>query len=194
MQIVRLFSSAGAKGTENYLKIQKKYEALRTVLFFSLSAALFVAGYVQTKSRMNLLTVVAVLGCLPAGKSLVSTVMFFRFPGCLPENAARIKEHSQGLSALFDCVFTSYSKNYRVSHLAVRGNTVCGFTEDKSFAEQDFYRHIREHLKLDGHGDITVKVFDSLSAYTERLEQMKALPEDDRKTQAVLETLKSVML
>lgn len=194
MQIIRLFSSAGAKGTENYLKIQKKYEVLRTLLYFSVSAALFIAGYVQTKSRLNLLTVVAVLGCLPAGKSAVSAVMFFRFPGCLPENAARIKEHSQGLRALFDCVFTSYSKNFRVSHLAVRGNTVCGFTEDQNFAEQDFYKHIREILKLDGHSDITVKVFDSLSVYTERLEQMKSLPEEQKKTEAVLETLKSVML
>ncbi len=194
MQIIRLFSSASAKGTENYLKIQKKYEALRTILYFSMSAALFIAGYVQTKSRLNLLTVVAVLGCLPAGKSLVSTVMFFRFPGCLPENAAGIKEHSQGLKVLFDCVFTSYSKNYRVSHLTVRGNTVCGFTEDKAFAEQDFYKHIQEHLRLDGHGDITVKIFDNLSVYTERLEQMKSLPAEDKKTEAVLETLKSVML
>ena len=105
-----------------------------------------------------------------------------------------IKEHSQGLKVLFDCVFTSYSKNYRVSHLTVRGNTVCGFTEDKAFAEQDFYKHIQEHLKLDGHGDITVKIFDNLSVYTERLEQMKSLPAEAKKTEAVLETLKSVML
>lgn len=194
MQIMRLFSSADAKGTENYLKIQKRYEILRTILYFSVSAALFIAGYLQTKSRLNLLTVVAVLGCLPAGKSAVSAIMFLRFQSCSPENAAKIREHSQGLKTLFDCVFTSYSKNYRVSHLAVRGNVVCGFTEDPAFAENDFYKHIREHLRMDGHKDITVKVFGNLPPYLERLDQMKALPEEAQRTEAVTETLKSVML
>lgn len=194
MRLKRLFSASIARGTENYLDTQKKYEILRTVLYFAVSAALFIAGWIQTKNRVNLLTVVAILGCLPASKSAVSAVMFLRFKSCSPENAAEIKKHSQGLYELFDCVFTSYKKNFRVSHLAVRGNTVCGFTEDKAFEENEFYKHINDILKLDGHKNITVKIFGSLSGYTERLEQMKALKEDGAKTQAVSETLKSVIL
>lgn len=194
MQLKRLFSTSGAKGTENYLNTQKKYEIIRTILYFAISASLFIAGWVQTKSRVNLLTIVAVLGCLPASKSAVSAIMFLRFKSCSSENGAEIKKHSQGLSELFDCVFTSYKKNYKVSHLVVRGNTVCGFTEDEAFGESEFYKHINDILKLDGHKNITVKVFNNLSRYTERLEQMKTLEDDEAKTQAVIETLKSVML
>lgn len=194
MQPMRLFSSAGARGTENYLKTQKIYELMRTVLYFAVSASLFAAGYLQTKSRVNLLTIVAVLGCLPASKSAVSAIMFFRFHGCSPENGEEIKKHSEGLCVLFDCVFTSYKKNYVVSHLAVRGCTVCGFTEDESFEENEFYKHIQEILKMDGHKDITVKIFTSLSKYTQRLEQLKSLDEEEERTQAVTNTLKSVML
>lgn len=194
MQIKRLFSTYGVKGTERYLDIQKKYEVARTLLYFGISAALFIAGYLQTKSRLNLLTVVAVLGCLPASKSAVSAVMFLRFHSCLPENAVEIKEHSQGLAVLFDCVFTSYKKNFQVSHMAVRGNTVCGFSEDAGFPENDFAKHMGDILKLDGHREVTVKIFVSLPKYLERLEQMKALEEEEAKTAAVIETLKSVML
>lgn len=194
MQIKRLFSTSDAKGTENYLDTQKKYEIMRTLLYFGISAALFIAGYLQTKSRINLLTVVAVLGCLPASKSAVGAIMFLRFKSCAPEHAEKIKEHSDGLAVLFDCVFTSYKKNFRVSHLAVRGNTVCGFSEDANFQENEFYAHINNILKLDGHKETTVKIFVSLSKYTERLEQMKTLEDEEPRTQAVLETLKSVML
>lgn len=194
MQIKRLFTTYGAKGTERYLDIQKKYEVARTLVYFGISAALFIAGYFQTKSRLNLLTVVAILGCLPASKSAVSAIMFLRFHSCLPEHAEQIKEHSQGLAVLFDCIFTSYKKNFRVSHLAVRGNTVCGYTEDADFQENDFYKHIGDILKLDGHKEATVKVFASLPKYLERLDQMKALEEEEAKTTAVIETLKSVML
>lgn len=194
MELKRLFSAGFAKGTENYLNTQKKYEILRTALYFAVSAALFVAGFLQTKSRLNLLTVVAVLGCLPASKSAVSAVMFLRFRSCLPENAAQIRQHSGTLCVLFDCVFTSYSKNYIVSHLAVRGNTVCGFTEEENFEENAFYKHIRDILRLDGHKDVAVKIFSSLPRYTERLEQMQELEEDPVVTQAVIETLRSVIL
>ena len=194
MQIKRLFSASSAKGSENYLNTQKKYEIIRTLLYFGISAALFIAGYLQTESRLNLLTVVAVLGCLPASKSAVSAIMFLRFKSCAPEHAEKIKEHSAGLTVLFDCVFTSYKKNFKVSHITVRGNTVCGYSEDADFRENDFYAHINNILKLDGHKETTVKVFVSLPKYLERLEQMKALEDETSRTQAVLETLKSVML
>lgn len=194
MLIKRLFSNSYAKGTENYLNTQKKYEIIRTLLYFGISAALFIAGYLQTKSRLNLLTVVAVLGCLPASKSAVSAIMFLRFKSCAPQHAEKIKEHSAGLAVLFDCVFTSYKKNFKVSHLAVRGNTVCGFSEDAGFQENDFYTHINHILKMDGHKETTVKIFVSLPKYLERLEQIKGLEEEPSRTQAVIETLKSVML
>lgn len=194
MQIKRLFSTSSAKGSENYLNTQKKYEIIRTLLYFGISAALFIAGYLQTESRLNLLTVVAVLGCLPASKSAVSAIMFLRFQSCAPEHAEKIKEHSAGLAVLYDCVFTSYKKNFRVSHIAVRGNTVCGYSEDADFSENDFYTHINNLLKLDGHKETTVKIFVSLPKYLERLDQMKALEEEPAATMAVLETLKSVML
>lgn len=194
MQLKRLFSSVYAKGTEQYLKTQKRYEVARTVLYFGISISLFIAGYLQTKSRVNLLTVVAVLGCLPASKSAVNAIMFLRYNGCSTQAAEEIKNHSGSLKCLFDCVFTSYKINFCISHLAVRGNTICGFTEDVNFKESEFYKHIQEILKSDGHKEVTVKVFNNLSKYIERLSQMNALEADEEKSQAIIETLKSVML
>jgi len=189
-----MFSTDKVKGSRNYLDSQKKYEILRTVVYFAISLSLFAAGYIQTGSRMNLLTIVAVLGCLPASKSAVSAVMFLRYKSCGASTQNAVLEHSEGLDCLYDCVFTSEKKNFVVAHLAVRGNIVCGFSEDGKFDESGFYGHINGILKLDGHKDMTIKIFTNLSRYTERLEQMKSLDREGTKTEAVIGTLKSVML
>ena len=75
MQFKRMFSTDAYKGTSGYLRTQKNYEILRTVLYFAISLSLFIAGRVTTGSRENLLTIVAVLGCLPACKSLVENIL-----------------------------------------------------------------------------------------------------------------------
>lgn len=195
MQLKRLFSTHSVKGTKNYLNSQKKYEIIRTILYFAISISLFLAGYIQTKQRANLLSIVAVLGCLPASKSAVGAIMFLRFHSCSKAAAEEIEQHAQGLSCLYDMVFTSYKKNYVIGHMAVCGNTVCGYAEGGSaFQENEFYKHILDILKMDGHKNVTVKIFQDLSKYTERLEQMKRLEPDISTTQAIHSSLKSVAL
>lgn len=194
MQILRMFSNEKYKGTRNYLATQKKYEIMRTILYFGVSLSLFAAGWIATKSRLNLLTIVAVLGCLPASKSAVEMIMYLRFKGCTPENADRISEHTDGLEGLFDLVFTSYHSNYPVAHITVRGNTVCGFTQDSQFPEQEFYKHIAGILRADNFKEVSVKIFTDRKKYTERLEQLKELNGEDNITQGILSTLKSVSL
>lgn len=215
MQLSRMFTTGKVKGTRNYLDTQKKYELLRTLLYFAIPLSLFVAGIVQTEagindelsgfslfaagianpeSRVNLLSIVAVLGLLPASKSLVSAIMFLRFHSLGGDAAEQATAACKGLQTLYDCVFTSYKKNFVVGHLAVRGNTVCGFTDSNTFEENEFYKHIGDILKRDGHKEVTVKVFKDINKYKERLRQMAALEENPEKTGAVIDTLKSVML
>ena len=194
MELLRMFSTEKVKGTRNYLNTQKKYELLRTILYFAIPISLFIAGIVQTGSRVNLLSIVAVLGLLPASKSLVSAIMFLRFHSLIGDVAEQAEAAAGDLQTLYDCVFTSYKKNFVVGHLAVRGNTVCGYSENSNFEENDFYKHISDILKLDGHKEVTVKVFTDLKKYTERLAQMSSLEENQERTAAVIATLKSVIL
>ncbi len=194
MQIMRMFSTEKYKGTKDYLKTQRKYEILRTLLYFAISLSLFIAGYIATKSRLNLLTLVAVLGCLPACKSMVGMIMFLRFKGCSAENAGQIQEKAEGLSGLFDMVFTSYEKNYNVAHMVVKGNTICGFTQEETFEEQAFYKHIDTILKAENYRDTSVKIFKDIHKYTDRLQQLKELDADENNTEGILAVLKSVAL
>ena len=199
MQLMRMFSAEKYKGTRDYINTQKKYEILRTILYFGISLSLFAGGYIQTGKKTNLLTIVAILGCLPASKSAVSAIMFLRFKSLSEKAASQIENHCQGLQCLYDMVFTSYQKNYVVGHLTMKGNTVCGYSEDPAFNENAFYQHINEILRRDGHKDVAVKVFTDLEKYTGRLEQLKQISAKESetgagKTMAVIATLKSVVL
>lgn len=193
-QLIRIFSTLGYKGTKNYINSQKKYEIIRTLVFFGISASLFIAGYIATKTTKNYLTIFAVVGCLPASKSLISVIMFLRFKSCSDSVCERLENISYTLNELYDMVFTTYDKNYSVSHMVIAGNTVCGYTEMSNFAEKDFQTHILNVLKMDGHKNVTVKIFTDIEKYIDRIGQLNESEADTSNSAAIAETLKSVAL
>lgn len=193
MQWFRMFSNEKYKGTKGYLNSQKKYELARTILYFAITIAIFVAGIVTTKTRLNLLTVVAALGSLPACKSFVEMIMYYRFKSLSEQSAEVIAQHTEGMECLYDLVFTSYDKNYSVGHLTVRAGTLCGYTEREDFDENAFHKHISTILMAENFSDITIKIFKDLNKYASRLEQLKSLQSDERDAK-ISATLKSVSL
>lgn len=193
-QFARMFGTEKYKGTRNYINTQKKYEILRTLIYFFISLSLFAAGYLTTKTRMNLLTVVAVVGCLPACKSLVSVIMFLRYRSMPDRDADRIAAHTGNLHGLYDMIFTSYQTNFDISHLVVHGNTICGYTTDSDFKDKEFSTHIEGVLATEGYKNYTIKVFKDLSKYLDRLDQLNELEAENKNVDSILGTLKSIVL
>lgn len=193
-QLLRMFGAGSYKGTRNYINSQKKFEILRTILYFALPLGLFTIGFITTGERTNLLTVVAVVGCLPACKSLVGMIMYLRYKSCSKDIADKIDAHIGCLHGLYDMVFTSYKVNFEVSHLIVHGNIICGFSEKKDFPEKEFQTHIENLLKLDGHKNYSVKIFTDIQKYIDRLDQLQTLETENKYVISLLETLKSVTL
>ncbi|MBR4085285.1 MAG: hypothetical protein IKK33_13490 [Lachnospiraceae bacterium] len=193
--LLRIFSNYHVKGSKYYIDTQKKYELIRTFIFFFIPISLFIAGYVTTKTKVNLLTIVAVVGVLPACKSLVGAIMFLKHRSLSKEYADKIDAVNHELPELYDMVFTTYDKTHVVSHMVIVGNTVCGFSEDKNFKEKDFNTHIQNVLKTDGFKNVTVKVFTDIKKYTERLEQLKSLESDEGvNVLGMMDTFRSVAL
>lgn len=194
MDIKRFFSTSGVKGTKNYLNTQKKYEIIRTIIYFGISLSLLFAGWYTTKTRNNLLTIVAVLGCLPASKSLVEAVLYCRFQSLSSEDAACIEPHTKKLSCLYDMIFTSREKTYPILHLTVCGNTIAGYMPSKKLSEANCAKHLETCLKTDSYTGITIKIFKDVHKYAERVAQLETLPADEKLTAGILHTLKSIAL
>lgn len=189
------------KGSYGYISYQKKASLIRTILFFALSLAVYGIGIYSTGSNKNLLTIVAVLGCLPACKSAVNTIMFFRAEGCSKEAYEKISAYEKTfasddkLTGFYDMYFTSYKKNFPLSHMVVKGNVICAYTESGNCDCKAGEKHLEQMLQQDGYKHMTIKIFDNLDKYIDRLGQLSRLEtEENKNRQGMIQMFYSISL
>mgnify|MGYP007033828630 CR=1 FL=1 len=179
------------KGNFGYIRAKRLAVLIRTIVFFGISLSLFAAGCITTGKKENLLTIVAVLGCLPACKSMVNTVMLFRARGCSDQARDAIKPLEGRLIGMYDMYFTSYQKNFALSHMVVEGNLVLGYTESGGCDCTACQEHLQAMLRQGGFKDRTITISQSLSKYCEQLKNLNQMtpsgsPEKDDEVRVVL--------
>ncbi|MCR5501515.1 MAG: hypothetical protein K6F53_00745 [Lachnospiraceae bacterium] len=160
------------KGNFGYLKKKRTRVLLWTLLCFGVSLALFFTGIITTGTRKNLLTIVAVLGLLPASKSAVSLVLLFLAKGCSEEDRDRIEKIPQTFLSLYDMYFTSYEKNFSLSHMIVTDGIVLGYAADPKCDTKACAGHITDRLKMSGIKKVTVTITEDLSKYLSMTETL----------------------
>ena len=174
------------KGEYGSIKYRRKLVILRTILYFSLSLAIFAAGYLSAHDRRNLLTVVAVLGLLPASKSLVNMIMFLKAKGCSQNAYAVISPFDQCLFPQYDLYITSYQKNFDISHIVIKGQLLLGYTEDPKCDLTACREFLVTACKQGGVKDISVTITNHLDTYCEflrNLSEKEAAPETEKEKQ-----------
>ena len=182
------------KGDYLYLQNKKRMETIKTIVFFGISAALYLAGYIATGSNQNYLTIVAVLGCLPASKSAVSMIMNLKVKGCSEQAYKEISEKMGEKAGAYNLYFTSYDKNYATSHVFVKGMTIIAFTENDKFSEAGFEEHMKTVLNRDAIKGVNVKSYRDIDKYITRMEQMQNLENEKSREEDIMKTLFSVSL
>ena len=169
------------KGAYGYLENRRKYTACRTVFFFLLCIGLYVIGIVRFGSNKNLFTIVAVLGCLPACKSTVNFIIFMRAKGCSGALHQKLSAYDEKLETFYDLYFTSYQKNYPISHMALKGGMLCGITEDPSCSCREAEKHLEQMFVQEGIRNVTVNIFSQDDKYIDRLSRLTDMQADDHK-------------
>ena len=182
------------KGDYLYMQQKKKMGILKTICLFSISAALYIAGLVTVGSNKNYLTIVAVLGCLPASRSAVNMIMLLRAKGCSEEIYHKISKRFLEKTGAFNLYFTSYDKNYDISHAFVKGMTVISYSLDAKIDENAFEEHIKTVLNRDNIKGVNVKLYKDIDKYLTRIEQMQNLENEKSREQDILKTLFAVSL
>ena len=182
------------KGTYEYLKNKQKLEVIKTIILFGIALSLYLAGYITVGSNKNYLTIVAVLGCLPASRSAVSMIMSLKAKGCSKEVYQEISNRFPDGAGAYHFYFTSYDKNFDISHVFVKGMTMIAFTENGSTLEADFEEHMKTVLNRDAIKGVNVKLYKDLDKYLMRMEQMLKLENEKSREQDIMKTLFSVSL
>ena len=163
------------KGDPGYLDYKKKVEIIRTVIYFALVAAVFFLGYSQAHTRLNLMTVVAVLGCLPASKSLVGVITRFPYPSIAVIRADEIKGKTGNITAVYDMIITSREKVMPVDCIVISGNTIFGYTNSEKVDVKYAATHIKSILNQNHFPDVSVKILNNYTAFLARAEGLNSI-------------------
>lgn len=185
-----------SKGDFGYIENRKKRECLKTILMFLVPLALFFAGMMATKTRLNLLTVVAVLGMLPASKSAVLMIMYLKGHGISQKEYDDFEEQMGNLQKSYDNIFTAYDFSIEVPSLVVRAGNICGICNQKSKNLSQLEKHIETTLRQEGY-HVNCKIFDKKQQYLERLKSLRELEETEKEqatTLGILQVLHDISL
>ena len=166
------------KGTFEHIGYRRKVDILVTIVLFAMALGLYVIGRITTGSNRNLLTIVAVLGLLPACKMVVDVVMCFRVKPCKETDRVNIDAAVGDLYGQYNMLFTSYDKNFMIDHLVITSNSIIGYSSSDKFDDKAFQAHLSDLLRKEGIKDTLIKVFTSPDKYTNRLKELNELIKD----------------
>lgn len=163
------------KGQPGYVKARKTKYLMAAILEFAIVIALVVLGYIQTGSKLNLFTVIAIVGCLPASKMLVEFITMAPYKSIAPEKYKEINEKTPLLTKVYDAVVTGNDKVMPVDVFVISGHTVCGYTSCRKTDEVKAARYLKEMLHNNRMDKVTVKIFHDYTAFITRAEGMNSI-------------------
>ena len=180
------------KGTYGYIAFQRKVEIVKTAIMLALSFGLYNLGIYSTGNNRNLLTLFAVLGCLPMAKFCVNAIMFMRAKGC--SEALYNELSAKGVTPdFYDLYFTAFKKNYQASALTYKRKSLIAVSEDANIDVAEAEAHLKTVLENAGVKDPTVKIFTDVNKFIDRLSELQAL-EDESDTTFIKDNILGVSL
>ena len=166
------------KGQFGYIKYRRGFHLILAIIMFAMAVILYFAGIKATGDNKNLLTVAAILGCLPASQSLVTAILGFRAKCCTKELFDKIKgKLEENMVSVYDLYFTTYDKNYPVNHIVMKNNCLCGLMGSTKHTTQELEKYLEETFVKNGIKGVSIKIFDHsmTEKYLNRLDELKKL-------------------
>ena len=163
------------KGDFGYIAYRKKITTIRTVACLAVSVGIFLIGLAINGTQKNVFSIIAALGCLPAGWSAVNMIMFLRAKACNDSDHREIEAHRGKLLINYDLVITSYDRNYNVAASTVLDKNICCYCADTAADTDDIEKHIKKMMAQGGYSNYSIKVFDKLESFCGRLDQLEKL-------------------
>lgn len=164
------------KGMYGFLAKKKRMEIIKTVVLFAIALAVFFLGWFHTKTKQNMLSIVAVLGMLPASKSAVSMIMFLR---CKPAQKSlydQLRPAEEGRILLYDLIFVLNEKMVKTDCIFVQDASVIVYTQHKKMSEQEIAKQLKNFLSNQGKGNYSIRVIKDEQKF---VKQVQSLPSGD---------------
>ncbi|MCQ2507441.1 MAG: hypothetical protein MJ097_01475 [Dorea sp.] len=160
------------KGTLGYIDKRKQRYLLLAILEFAMVLAVFLAGVIATKTRMNAMTVVAAVGCLPASKMLVEYIVMFPFHSAKKELAEEVLSKSSELTSCFDLLVSQSEKCMSIDAAVITSTHVCAYSSDPKVDTAKLEKHLKAVLRGEGYDPVSVRVLTDYKKYLKRVEEL----------------------
>ena len=131
-----------AKGKFGYTVSHRKWQILKMSLYIILALAVFLAGYLTTKTAKNVLSVVAIVGALPISKEMVGVIMSFKRKPMDKAVYEQISAKAGNLEQIYELLFTTNEKSYGVEAAVIEGKDVICYTVDPKCEVQVLQKHL----------------------------------------------------
>ena len=170
------------RGKPGYIKSLKKKYLIISLIEFAVVAAILILGITQTGSRLNLFTVVAILGCLPACKNLVEFIVVAPHKGIELAKYEEIEKKAPSIIKVYDLVVAGQSKLMQLDVVAISANTVIGYASSEKTDEVKLAEYLKKLFEAGGYTKITVKIFHDYTAFLTRAEGMNSIATVDKQS------------
>ncbi|MDO5135166.1 MAG: hypothetical protein Q4D55_03855 [Eubacteriales bacterium] len=159
------------KGEFGYFRREKKRRFFITAILLGVPLFIFVSMWIYLGTRNSIWTVIAIVGCLPGCRSVVSLIMILLRKPMDEELYRQIREHQGGLTMAYEMYMTFYEKSAYIHALAVCGNTVVGYSGDPGIDGAFMAEQAQRLVRKNGY-KVDVKILTELRPFLERLDSM----------------------
>lgn len=176
------------KGQAGYLSARKKKYGINALIGFGIVGIILAIGIWRTHTRLNLFTVVAVLGCLPASKQLVEFITMFPYKSIDGKIVKDIEQKAPLLTAAYDMLITSKDSVMPVDAIVISGKNVFGYASNPKTNPQELASYIKKILSENGFSKMTVKVVSEYVPFLSRAEGLNSMVQIDHSDDSEYET------
>jgi hypothetical protein len=168
------------KGMCGYLKYRKRISLFIMLASYAVIAGLFLIGFLATKSTANIMTVVAVVGALPAGKFTVDFVVLVPHNSASAELVQKTNGAFGGLKVYYDLVFSNSTSPIGTQVIVVADTLAIALTDEEKADARLFEKSVAEFSEKDGH-PLNVKLYTDESSFIAKAKVMSSGKESDVK-------------
>lgn len=167
------------KGEFSYLQMRRKKTSINTILCFVMVLIVFFTGLITTRTRNNLLTVVAILGVLPASKAAVGMIMHLRVKPMNKDFHQKCQPFENKMTILYHMLISSKERVVFAECLAIYEHSLFLLCKNPKINEKELCAYLKKTLANQGKGNASVKLFREEGPFIERLKSVQNVSKKD---------------
>ena len=162
------------KGSFGYLQKKRVFSLVKSILFLAAVLIIYFTALHHFHTNKNIFSIVAAVGALPTGRSIVETVMCYRARSASDRVRQKVEE-IPGISScysLYDLYLTSYERAYSLSHAAIGNGLLVGLTEAQDTDCRLCGQHICDMAAKEGIEGFKADIYRDLDEYAAALKDL----------------------